>query len=207
MGNAGNTQAGIIGPNSPPKVINIPRGMRLEATTANTTGIMTVKVTAQTVSGQSLTWYMLQPKELSLSGDVFSTVTFTVDTSPGTGLIWCLSPEGSPQRLGSASFQIVTFAENTQPVSVSNFPSGFDVNNFPPKVPYAGTGAAPITGTWRGYAVARAAGEVSIEISGVTVTLGSATVAGQSFAFTLGIGATVTPALTNCSIGGGILEP
>lgn len=63
------------------------------------------------------------------------------------------------------------------------------------------SGASPATGTWRGYAVAAAAGDV--EVNGVT--LGSATAANQAFAFVLFVAKGSVATLVNCSVlGGGI---
>lgn len=98
-------------------------------------------------------------------------------------------------------------------VGVSNFPSSqtvngsIGVNNFPSPVPYAGGVAAPITGIWRGYAVASADGAVEITVGGVVANLGTASAVGQSFAFTLGVVAGDTVTLTNCAIAGGMIQP
>ena len=205
---AGYLQAGVLA-DGVPKQLNIPQGLRLDVAIVTSGGVSKATFTATTRAGQSLNWTVIQNERLSLDGRLFSGLNAEIqDGLPGTVLLWALVPGDSPVHAwGGSTNSVINFGNTSQPVNVTNFPSGFDVNNFPSKIIFAGIGPAPITGTWRGYAVAKAAGEVSIEISGVTVALGTATAAGQSFAFTLGIGATVTPALTNCSIGGGILEP
>lgn len=203
-----NAQAGIV-TSGQTQVIGIPSYLRCDIGIVTNSGASASTFEAYTRAGQSIGWTMAQNERLSLDGRVFSRVSLSMTGGgSGSGILWALVPPDTPVSVwGGAIGDVVGFGGSAQPVNVENFPSGFDVDNFPAKLIYPGTGAAPITGTWRGYAVASAAGVVSIEISGVRVTLGNATAAGQSFAFTLGIGATVTPALTNCSIGGGILEP
>lgn len=188
-------------------VIVIPRGSRLDVAWEALPGPFATVVMYPRNGGESITLGPTQyPFSMSFDGDMFSSVSLS-QTGAGTesGFIWALVSRDSSPVFRSLFGSITgVFVQNSPTVSIGNFPSTFPRQ---PSIYYNGTTAAPITGTWRGYAVAGAAGVVSIEVSGVTITLGSATEAGQSFAFTLGIGATMTPTLTNCSIGGGILEP
>lgn len=77
-------------------------------------------------------------------------------------------------------------------------------------LPYLATGAAPIkapgTGVWKGYAVAAASGAVTIAGSDFgTLTLGTASAAGQAFFFQVGLTLNEVITLTNCTIVGGVI--
>ena len=64
----------------------------------------------------------------------------------------------------------------------------------------------PGTGVWRGYAIAAASGAVKIAGSDFgTLTLGTASAAGQIFQFLVGITLNETLTLTNCTIVGGVI--
>ena len=159
------------------------------------------------------------------SGNAGATVTVrgregdSIDVIPASGTGLVRNVELSQIIITGNGSEVIVDAR-TEPeyidpkyLSVANFPATqkvigtVGVNNFPASQPYSGVGGAPITGTWRGYAVASADGAVEITVGGVVANLGTASAVGQSFAFAIGVIAGDTVTLTNCAIAGGMIQP
>ena len=106
-----------------------------------------------------------------------------------------------PSLPGGTEVPVKVVSPNPLPVTVSNPPT----NPAPIGVLYSGSNV-PFSGNWTGYALATAAGEVAISTYGGKVVLGTATAAGQAFAFKLSVEVGNNPGLTNCTIAGGWLS-
>ena len=100
---------------------------------------------------------------------------------------------------GPSPLPIIIGGQTMDPMVFAGIVSPSPANAEIP-IAYA-AGNAPCAGMWRGYAVATAAGDVSVN----GVVLGSATAANQAFPFVLFVAEGSAAALVNCSVlGGGI---
>jgi len=194
-----------------------PRSFNLQAGFSVTVqGSRVAILTLQTAVGVTVDdgWSFLHGATNSVS--IIGGVDVTLPTPPWTGVgpVGAYNGDGTLQ-VGGLTAGLTVNADGSLKSGgtkvLQQLPSGAgissirdptDTNQLP--IAWDGGATAPVTGMWRGFAVATAAGAVEIKSTdGVQVTLGTAAGAGASFAFVLFVTSGGAVTLTNCSIGGG----
>jgi len=167
--------------------VGIPLGMRLDVWN-DSDNLYSLNLYAR--NGQSINVNINQNAAVSLSGRLFSSVTFSnLDNT----VVWALVEEFSPPTWGPVSALPQKFL-----IRITD-PYG---NAIP--VPWNGTNTAPAQGRFIGVLVSEASGDVTMLIGGgpPTLVFGDATAAGQLFPFTVFIDFGQTVSTGNAIIAG-----
>jgi hypothetical protein len=180
----------------------VPEGYRLDILSPFVSGAP-VNVAIAEARGSSVTVVLVGGGTLAIAGRAYVTPQTAgliahyarVGDAPtwgNTGSVAYGLNSGTPHPLsvdvtGALLLSSASGVRVTDPGNVTFFPVSYN------------SGIAPASGMWRGYAVATAAGNVSVN----GVVLGDATAAGQAFAFVLFVAENSAATLSNCTVSGG----